>query len=68
MSLFNKIEMLVLLGQNVSFEACEYPNSFRLVVSEGKKRNEVILPKDHLREQKLVDYITFLQKDLNDTN
>jgi len=63
--MFEKIDMLIHLGINISFKK-EF-NGFKITLKHLDKKEFVVLPYNHLNEDKIIKYIVLMQdKILND--
>lgn len=63
--MFKKIDTLIHLGINISFEK-EF-NGFKIKLKYQDKKEFVVLPYDHLTENKIVKYIVLLQDKILET-
>lgn len=63
--MFEKIDTLIHLGINISFEK-EF-NGFKIKLKYLDKKEFVVLPYDHLTENKIVKYIVLLQDKILET-
>ena len=63
--MFEKIDMLIHLGINISFKK-EF-NGFKIILKYQDKKEIVLLPYNHLNEDKIIKYIVLLQDKILET-